>query len=185
MVSPSLREGVWEMAESASEKAASRWETTTPVGYNPNGFYTQASDKKGHSAKITVKVPVNVAGEIASAVASGRIGEYKTAQDFLRDAVIHRLHSIQPLLDDPDLERKITMWTINNEALRARQQREEYAEMWQAIQEHVTHLTNTRQDKKLRTYLNDLLDKTDIAIPEEFRADYLSELNTRLRTIGK
>ncbi len=148
-------------------------------------FYTQASDKKGHTAKITVQFPVNVAGEIASAIQSGKIPEYKTAQDFVRDAVIHRLHHIQNLIDDPDLERKITMWTIHNEALRARQQREEYVDMMLAVEEHVAHLTSTRQDKRLREFLNDLLEKADIAIPDEFRASYVSDLTMRLKVVGK
>lgn len=169
----------------AQDKAASRWETTAPTGYSKSMFYTQASDKKGHSAKITVKFPVNVAGELASAVQSGKIPDYKTAQDFVRDAVIHRLHDIQGLIDDPDLERKITMWTIHNEALRARQQREEYIDMMAAIEEHIAHLVGTRQDKKLRAYIHDLLDKSDTAIPEEFRAGYVSDLNLRLKTIGR
>lgn len=169
----------------AQDKAASRWETTAPTGYGKNMFYTRASDKKGHTAKLTCKFPVNVAGEIASAVQSGKIPDYKTSQDFIRDAVIHRLHDIQGLIDDPDLERKITMWTIHNEALRARQQREEYVDMMSAIEEHIAHLTGTRQDKKLRLYLNDLLDKAETAIPEEFRAGYVSDLNLRLKTVGR
>ncbi len=169
----------------ARDKASSRWETTTPVGYNPDMFYTQASDKKGHTAKITVQFPVNVAGEIASVTQSGKIPDYKTAQDFVRDAVIHRLHDIQGIIDDPDLERKIGMWTIHNEALKARQQREEYVNMMLAIEEHISHLTATRQDKRLREFLNDLLEKAEIAIPDEFRAGYVSDLTLRLKVIGK
>ena len=169
----------------ASDQAADRWGVSTPTGYNPLAFYTQASDKQGHSAKITVKLPVNVAGEVASAVQSGKIPDYKTTQDFLRDAVIHRLHAIQSQLDDPDLERKITMWTIANEALRKRQEREQYSEMIVAIEEEVTHLQTTGQTKKLRLYLNDLLDKAEIAIPEQFRVEYVANLNARLRTVGR
>ncbi len=169
----------------ASDRAASRWEVSTPQGYNPLAHYTQASDKKGHSAKFTTKIPVNVAGEMSAAVQSGKIPEYKTIQDFMRDAIIHQLHRIQPILDDPELERKITMWTISNEALRARQEREGFAEMMTAIDEHVTHLQTTGQNKKLRAYLNDLMDKAEMAIPPEFRLEYTTSLNARLRTVGK
>lgn len=169
----------------ASDRAASRWEVTTPAGYNPSAYYTQASDKKGHTAKITVGLPVNVAGEISNVYMSGKIPEIRNAQDFIRDAVIHRLHDLQPILDDPELERQIGMWTIANAALRARRIREEYAEMIEAIEEQVMHLRATGQIDSLRVYLNDLIDKTDVAIPVEFRREFLDEMNLRLKTIGK
>ncbi len=169
------------MATSASDKAADRWQTSQPQGYNPNAYYTKASDTKGHSAKITVKVPVNVAGEISAAVQSGKIDGYKTVQDFVRDAVIHRLHFIEPILEDPDLKRKITMWTIHQDALRSKQQREEYADMMVAIVEHVSHLLSTRQDKKLRIYLVDLLDKAELAIPSQFLKEFQDDIRARLK----
>lgn len=169
----------------ASDRAASKWDVVNTQGYNPNGFYTQASDKKGHSAKFTVKVPVNVAGEIANVYQSGKIPEIRNVQDFIRDAIIHRLHQLQSTLDDPDLERKIGMWTIANEALRARHAREEYAEMVVAIDEQVQHLTVTRQTDKLRAYLTDLIDKTDIAIPVEFRQEFTERISLQLKTIGR
>lgn len=170
---------------SARERAQSKWDVTTPIGYNPNAYYTQASDKKGHCAKFQVRVPVNVAGEIATVYQSGKIPEIRNAQDFIRDAIIHRLHQLQPILDDPDLERQIGMWTIANTALRARQAREEYAEMMTAIGEQVQHLQVTNQTDKLRSYLTELVDKTEIAIPPEFRQEYREEMNLRLKTIGR
>ena len=173
------------MSSSAVDRAASKWDVTTPVGYNPNGFYTQASDGKGHSGKLTVKIPVNVAGEIANVYQSGKIPEIRNAQDFVRDAIIHRLHQLQPILDDPDLERQIGMWTISNEALRARQQREEFAEMMTAIDEQIAHLSVTRQTDKLREYLTELVDKAEIAIPPEFRAEFVQTINLQLKTIGR
>ncbi len=170
---------------SARERAQSKWDVTTPIGYDPNAHYTQASDKKGHSANVQVRIPVNVAGEIATVYQSGKIPEIRNAQDFIRDAIIHRLHQLQPILDDPDLERQIGMWTIANTALRARQAREEYAEMMTAIGEQVQHLQVTNQTDKLRSYLTELVDKTEIAIPPEFRQEYREEMNLRLKTIGR
>ena len=173
------------VASSAQDKAVNRWGTTTPVGYSPDANYTQASDKQGHSAKLTVKLPVNVAGEVAAAVQSGKISDYKTAQDFIRDAVIHRLHYHAPTLDDQDIERKISMWTIHNDAMRAKQQREEYAEMMGSIEEHITHLSTTGQRKTLRDYLVDLLDKTELAIPEQFQVEYREFVRARLKIVGQ
>jgi len=173
------------MSTSAERRAANRWDVNVPMGYNPNGYYTQASDKKGHSAKITVKVPVNIAGEISTIVQSGKISELRTTQDFVRSAVVHYLHQLQAIIDDPDLERKITMWTIHDDAMKKRQAREQYTEMMVAVEEHIAHLSSTGQTAKLREYLSDLLDKSELAIPEEFRPEYEQNLEIRLRTIGR
>ena len=168
----------------ATDKAADRWGVSTPSGYNPNAYYTQASDKKGHSAKMGVKIPVTIAGEVGVVVSSDKIPEYRTVQDFIRDAIIHRLHDIQQILDDPDLERKLTMYTIHDEAMRSKQARDQYADMMESLQDQFTHLSTTGQTARLRTYLTDLIDKAEIAIPEEFRLDYIRDLSARLRVIG-
>lgn len=59
--------------------------------YSPANFYVAASDSKGHDQFVRMRVPPNIAGEVASLVASRKLPVYKTASDFYRDAVIHRL----------------------------------------------------------------------------------------------
>lgn len=51
-----------------------------------------AADHQGHSVNLRVKVPVEWSGAIAELTASKSWPEYKTPQDFIRDAIHHRLH---------------------------------------------------------------------------------------------
>lgn len=59
--------------------------------YSPDKFYTHATDKKGHCVSIRTAVPPNLSSEIDTLIASRKYPDYKTPQDFVRDAVFHRL----------------------------------------------------------------------------------------------
>ena len=168
----------------ASDKAAAKWGTESAKGYRRDAYYTQASDKQGHSAKTTVKMPTNVAGEIHSLVASGKIPEYRTSVDFIRDAVIHRLHDLEGLVDDPSYSRRISMYVLHQDVMIKRQHREEYAEMMTAIEEEIQYLQNTRQGDKLRRYLVELLDNAEEAIPPEFLTDFTTRIRQALTIAG-
>lgn len=82
---------------------------TQDSGYNEDDFYTRSTDGHGHQRHVRVNFPPSVVGQIAEIIQSGRIGAYKTSQDFIRDAVVHRLHYLnEELLNDPRLKRALT-----------------------------------------------------------------------------
>lgn len=76
--------------------------------YDIAEFYTKATDGRGHSDNLRVRVKPEVAGEIAATVASGRIPDYTTPQDFIRDAIVHRLRWLAEHADDAALTAKLT-----------------------------------------------------------------------------
>jgi len=160
----------------------SNW-TTSDDGYDARNFYTQSSDSKGHHAKIQVKVPTNIAGEIARLVQSGVIPEYDTAQALIRDAIIHRLHDVNQWVKDEGLQRTITMWTIHEDAIHKANQRDQFKEMMHAIDEHAQFLINRGNQDAAREYVTDLLDKTD-AVPTEFRSEYIGNLEGKMKIFG-
>jgi hypothetical protein len=47
-----------------------------------------------------VKVPPQTAGELASIVASRVFPTYRTSNDFVRDAIVHRVHDIAEMVKD-------------------------------------------------------------------------------------
>lgn len=159
------------------------WDTQETDGYDSHKFYTQASDRKGHAAKIQVKLPTNIAGEIARLVQSGVITEYSTSQAFIRDAVIHRLETVNQWIHDGRLEKTISMWTIHNDALRKTQERETFQSMMREIGDHCQHLLNTGRQDDLRDYVENLLGQA-ITIPVEFRTEFIGDLEGRLKLIG-
>jgi superfamily I DNA and RNA helicase len=168
----------------ANDRAAKKWGTESTKGYRRDAFYTQASDRQGHSAKYQVKVPTNIAGELAAIIQSGKIPEYRTPQDIFRDALIHQLHYLERIVDDPEFSRRISMAIIHQDLMTKQSEREEFYVLMEAIKEEIAHLQTTGQGDKLRRYLVDLLDKAEEAIPQEFLADFNDEIRQRLRIAG-
>ena len=158
------------------------WQTSDD-GYDARHYYTQSSDSKGHHAKIQVKLPTNIAGEIARLVQSGVIPEYDTAQALVRDAVIHRLHEVNAWIKDEDLSRTITMWTIHNDAIHKASQREQFKEMMNGVDEHCQFLMNRGRNDGVREYVSDLLEK-NMAVPIELRTEYIANLEAKLKILG-
>jgi hypothetical protein len=158
------------------------WQTSDD-GYDAKHYYTQSSDAKGHHAKMQIKVPTNIAGEIARLVQSGIIPEYDTAQAMVRDAIIHRLHMVNEWIKDEDLTRTITMWTIHEHAIAKASQREQFKEMMAGVDEHCQFLMNRGLNNDVREYVNDLLEK-NTAVPDELRAEYIANLEAKLKVVG-
>lgn len=72
------------------------WRTVAPNGYSRAKYYMRATDGKGHSQNMQVKVTEQIGGMIGALVASG-MTRYKTPQDFVRDAIVHRLHDMHEM----------------------------------------------------------------------------------------
>lgn len=58
-------------------------------GYDPNQFYPYSRDAKGHSQPFRVDVPDGELNEMWEIVNASQ-GIYRTPQDFVRDAIVHR-----------------------------------------------------------------------------------------------
>jgi|DewCreStandDraft_5_1066085.scaffolds.fasta_scaffold01803_14 hypothetical protein len=80
------------------------WETET-ASYSPDKFYTKSTDGKGHSETIYLKIHPTLARLMAEIIQSREIPEYRTAQDLIRDAVVHRIHYLRSRL----AEKKVTV----------------------------------------------------------------------------
>lgn len=72
--------------------------------YDPSQFYTHSRDKQKNKASARViALPENIMAEIASAIASQKYPDYRTAADFIRDACVHRAHWLGENKDDARL----------------------------------------------------------------------------------
>jgi hypothetical protein len=73
-----------------------RWQLEDP-GYSVDKFYTQATDARGHSSDLHVRIPPDWARRL-DVVFESRAFPYKTRSDIVRDALFHRLHHLSERL---------------------------------------------------------------------------------------
>lgn len=77
--------------------------------YKPTNVYARSTDGQGHSTNMQVRVPPTISTEISALIASQVIPEYRTAADFIRDAVIHKMYEVSQRKKLGDLERRVTI----------------------------------------------------------------------------
>lgn len=86
----------------------SQWKTQD-AGYSRDEFITRSTDGHGHQRHQRVNFPPSVIGQAAAIIQSGKIPQYRTIQDLVRDAVVHRLHYLnETYLKDSKLGRELT-----------------------------------------------------------------------------
>ena len=60
--------------------------------YDPNEFYVRTVDKRGHKETVHVAMPPDLFAEIHETANNPNFPFYRTVQDLMRDAVLHRMH---------------------------------------------------------------------------------------------
>lgn len=79
------------------------WVTSNGVGYDVKKVYSRASDGRGHSEVISIKISPALDAVIREVIE--RVPEYNTKSDVVRDALVHRLHEIARWpADHPNLQ---------------------------------------------------------------------------------
>ena len=75
-------------------------------GYDALKFYCRSTDVRGHGDHHSVKMPPEIAREIRIFVEAGGFPQYQTAQDFIRDAIVHHLHTRSSQIGDPRIRER-------------------------------------------------------------------------------
>jgi hypothetical protein len=60
--------------------------------YSADRFYVDATDGRGHSEKVHAALPPGIHSQLGALIAGRTVPTYRTMADFVRDAIIHRLH---------------------------------------------------------------------------------------------
>lgn len=89
------------------EKEWESWMATPEHQYDPARIYTRSTNKFDHSTPLTVGFPREVLALVGKIVSSGVWGEYRSNQDFVRDAVVHRLQTMAGQLEDETFEYRL------------------------------------------------------------------------------
>ena len=111
-------------------------------GYSEDRFYTRATDPKGHSAIFHVRILEDIADQVSRLVQSKTIPEYKTAQDFIRDAVFHMLVYLRnqnSIEGDEVLQRILTLEMQLREELRRIEHEKTLKDLDRVVQNHLSY----------------------------------------------
>jgi hypothetical protein len=77
------------------------------VEYDEGEYYIHSTDRKGHGSSLRVQVPPDIARRIHVLIVDPRL-PYKTPNDLIRDAIVHRIAKLES--DLPDLEPSINVF---------------------------------------------------------------------------
>ena len=149
----------------------------TDSSYDPDKFYTEASDKSGRGDPVTARLPSQASGSIAALVQSAKIPEYRTQSDFIRDAVIHRLHDIGVKIQDGEILRVVHLTTLMNQEIAAERDKDDYNNLMNMIEQR--HVDYRPGSEKATQYIKGRLAEID-AIPEDYQKDYERRLSSLL-----
>ena len=79
----------------------------SPTTYDPDKFYIKASDQRGHSEKVSFKVPPDIYAQVMRFVADDTFPDYQTIGDVFRDAVVHLMARRRDQIGDPGFRDRI------------------------------------------------------------------------------
>lgn len=150
---------------------------TEKADYDINRFYCRAKDKDGHSTTVHVKIPDDLAGELAALVQSGRISDYRTMQDVMRDGLVHRLHwvleHIHDLPNEESLRSALARQVVHNETLRYQEELAELSALPGAIETVCETALQSGDLEQLGRYLEMQTEHVE-HLREPFRTQILS-----------
>ena len=97
--------------------------------YSEAEFITRSTDHHGHFRHMRVNVPPEVAARVEAIVATKTIPAYRTGQDLIRDAIMHRLHWLEERIEDPELARVLANERRRSSYSQAKQEIEELTQL--------------------------------------------------------
>lgn len=140
-------------------------------GYRKDNFYTGAKDGAGNSETKYLKIGGSVLGQIGALVSGKQIPAYKTEADFIRDAIIHRLHEVGVMIEDGKI-----LATVNRVVKldRIQQRQVELQEFAAVVNNHEEVMAQCVQSEDVML-LEDLIADAESDI-EELRPNYQARL---------
>lgn len=115
-----------------------QWKLEFGQEYDPEKFYTRSKDKQGHSSTIRVNIPDYLMANLAELVQSKAIPAYRTREDFVRDAIVHRFAWVTEQLQQTTLAARFAAerqrLAMIDEASRRIAELEEHEEMLAALE---------------------------------------------------
>lgn len=162
----------------STKVARSSWDTEEESGwYDENKFYVYSQDKQGHSHYARIWIPKNLAGLIGRVVNSEQIPEYRSSQDFYRDALFHRAHKVAQWIDDGALKGEIGVLTLKAEEETINRMKKDAAELIEITRQNLQEAWDNGEYEWLDEWIRTRMERVS-AIPETHRGEYAELLKT-------
>jgi hypothetical protein len=139
--------------------------------YSINEFYTDSTDKRGHSAQVRVRVPPNVSRRVAEIVQQRRFPKLKTCQDFYRDAIAHRLYQLEKMIDPTGQSDALEMIAIQSRAQEVIDQLQQVQQTIDKAEAAVNELLRVGSPEEARVIVRSIMEH----VPEYLPAKRLYE----------
>lgn len=153
------------------------WKTAD--NYDPEAFYTEARDKNGGGEIVNARIPPQIHGSLAALVQSGKIPQYRTQSDFIRNAMVHQLHRDLERIQDQDQMRKLNMIILLNQEISAQREQDDYNSLMQMVEARHLEYVLSGKTEDARLYIKTRLTEID-AIPDRYQDDYEKRLGAKL-----
>lgn len=175
----------------AVERAQQTWGAAAiakgKLSYDPLRFYTRGSDDKGHYEKLWIKVSPELLSMINRFCHADEFPDYKSPQDFIRDAAVHLVNMRQEQSGDPELRAAIEV-TKHRHAFqefieRTKSDLEQWESMHETLRETLTKCARAGAWDFIATHLDEAAEMAEGA-PEPFYSQTMTiikEWRERLR----
>jgi hypothetical protein len=140
-------------------------------GYHRENFYTGARDGAGNSETKYLKISGSILGQIGALVSGRKVPAYKTEADFIRDAIVHRLHDVGVMIEDGTILSTVNR-SVKLDRIQQRQvELQEFAAIINQHEESMAQCVQSEDDMLLEELINDA--ESDY---EDLRPNYQARL---------
>jgi len=155
--------------------ARENFKTHDPSEYKIDDVWRGSSDKQGHSSYIRTPVPKHWSGQINAIVQSGRF-DYKSQQDFIRDAVYHRLHWAGKVIKDDKFLARLSVDKLQAHLEHYTVEMEGYREFETKLDEAAAMAQHAGDSREFASLIDILKDEADTTLREPFRSEAMAKL---------
>ena len=146
------------MTEAAKVTPIKGWNQPADLNtdYSPDKLYVRATNQFNHHSKVTVAIPPELAAVIEDIVSHQ---PYKSAKDFIRDAIYHRIHYWETAGKANEIAARwmqVERAAVYVESIRA--ENESMRELIRDLRDQMTDLKGLRDYETLSTLVNEVED---------------------------
>lgn len=151
------------------------WGVDSPNSYSVFEFYTQAKYPSSESATIHSRIPITLHGRLARIVESGRIEQYSTISDMVRDAIQHRVHFLEEneYIEPDDTIRRLRMISRRNEE---QKNNRDFVHTIEDTKAQINFFLSCGDREKALAYLQQTVNDIDGMSDEWWRSRFLKAL---------